>query len=238
MLFSGQVFEYYDIIRVFILSFLELVLSADNALMIALLIHHLSRSQQKKALFIGILSAFVLRILAISFASEMIRFIWVEILGAAYLLFLSIQYFAIKKRKEASLVKGLSLWKTIVLIEVLDLAFALDSIISGLAFIAPFNLPNGFNPKIWILYAGAIIGIAGIRFAAEFLTRLLHIFPRMLPSAYLLIGWIGLQLFLDGFLKMFSINLKALIWVSIAFWLGTFIILGLGFVKKKVKDDI
>ena len=70
---------------------LEGLLSADNAMVLAVLVLGLPKSQQKQALRYGILGAFVFRGLATLLAVYLIELAWVKIVGAGYLLFLVYQ---------------------------------------------------------------------------------------------------------------------------------------------------
>ncbi len=234
----SQTFAVSDAPKILVLGFLEWVLSADNALAIALLVRHLNEDLQKKALFIGIASAFLLRALAITAASFLIHISWVEILGALYLIYLSLRFFVGKKETKEKSSSSISLWKTILLVELIDLVFAVDSILSAFAFIAPYELAGGTNPKLWILYIAAVLGIVSVRFTAEFFTKLLRSYPRLHTSAHLLIGWIGLSLFFDGLFKELGLSLKELSWVQPLFWSGiaALFLLGLTGKNKEASD--
>ena len=82
------------------LIILEGLLSADNALVLAVMVKHLPEKQRKKALFYGLLGAYVFRFIAIGVGVFLIKLWWVKVLGAAYLAWLAIKYF-IDKSKEA-----------------------------------------------------------------------------------------------------------------------------------------
>src|SRR5690625_1229125 len=68
---------------------LEGLLAADNALVLAIMVKHLPEKQRKKALFYGLLGAFVLRFGSLFVISFLVDFWQVQALGAAYLLFRS-----------------------------------------------------------------------------------------------------------------------------------------------------
>ncbi len=87
------------------LIILEGLLSADNALVLAVMVKHLPEKQRKKALFYGLLGAYVFRFIAIGVGVFLIKLWWVKVLGAAYLAWLAIKYF-IDKSKEASNEEG------------------------------------------------------------------------------------------------------------------------------------
>ena len=64
---------------------MEGLLSADNALVLAVMVKHLPHKQRKKALFYGLLGAYFFRFLAIGIGVYLIQIKWVKMLGAAYL---------------------------------------------------------------------------------------------------------------------------------------------------------
>jgi YkoY family integral membrane protein len=164
-----------------------MLLSADNAVVLGLLSNTLPAPLRRKALFIGAFSAFFLRAAALLLVSYLLEYIWLQLLGAAYLFYLSIRYF-IQKGKSAHPAPSHSFWKTVILIELFDLIFAFDSILAGVAFI-------DFQPtKLWIVYIGGMVGLFSMRFAARLFGTLLDRFPRLEMSAYLMIGLIGVKL--------------------------------------------
>jgi predicted tellurium resistance membrane protein TerC len=78
--------EAADLVTVALLVALEGLLSADNAMVLAVLVLSLPKSQQKQALRYGILGAFLFRGLATLLAVYLIELAWVKIVGAGYLL--------------------------------------------------------------------------------------------------------------------------------------------------------
>ncbi len=210
-------FALSDIPRLVTLIFLEMLLSADNAVVLGVLSHSLPPHLRKKALFIGVVSSFFLRAGALLFAIQLLEYSLFQLIGAAYLLYLSIRYW-IRKGKSVHPHPTRSFWKTVVLIELFDLAFALDSIIAGIAFI------DAERSKLWIVYLGGMIGLLGMRYAAAVFTTLLDRFPALEQSAYLMVGWIGIKL---GALY-FGSPLPAPL-----FWSLTLLLFLLGFFRKK-----
>lgn len=187
-----QTFAFSDLPRLFTLAFLELLLSADNAVVLGLIAHTLPVPLRRRALFIGIVSSFFLRAAAILFVAILFENWWIQLLGAAYLLYLSVRYF-IQKGKPASPPSPHSFWKVVLLIELFDLVFALDSIVAGIAFI------DASLSRLWIVYVGGMIGLIGMRFAADLFGRLIDRFPLLERSAYLMVGWIGVKLACSAF---------------------------------------
>jgi len=208
-----MVFEFSDLFLLAALFFIEIALSADNAIVLGVLTHALPAPLRNKALYIGVGSAFFLRAGALFIVSWILSSAWLELLGAAYLLYLALSHFL--KKTSAKPTPPASFWKTVFLIEFFDLAFALDSIIAGVAFIA--------NPsKLWIVYAGGMLGLLTVRYAAHFVSRLIDRFPRLSDCAYLLIILIAVKLALSLFAPM----------PAYIFWPLFALILLFGFLKK------
>src|SRR3982750_615612 len=82
-----------DFLTIGLLVLLEGLLSADNAMVLAVLVLGLPRSEQRKALRYGILGAFAFRSIATLLAVYLIRLFWVKLVGAAYLLYLAYYHF-------------------------------------------------------------------------------------------------------------------------------------------------
>ena len=82
-----------DLLTVALLVALEAMLSADNALVMAVIVLGLPRKMQKKALRQGLVGAFTFRIAATLLAVNLIRLVWVKLLGGLYLLYLTYSHF-------------------------------------------------------------------------------------------------------------------------------------------------
>ncbi|MBL8851517.1 MAG: hypothetical protein JNG89_17670 [Planctomycetaceae bacterium] len=93
-------------------------------------------------------------------------------------------------------------WPTVLVIELTDIAFAVDSILAAIALVGapPANHPKGqFHPKLWVVLVGGMLGVILMRFAAVVFIKLLEKFPRFEQAAYLLVIVIGGKLLGDYF---------------------------------------
>lgn len=236
-----QTFSLIDIPRLFTLTFLEGILSVDNALALALIVRHLPPMERKKALFVGLVSAIILRALGVLSAAYLIQISWIQLAGGAYLIYLAATHLLAsskyKERKEKR--KRPSFWKVVILVELTDFAFAVDSILAGLALIGVHFTPPHLPPKIWIVYFGGIMGIILMRFAARLFISLIERFPGLELGAHLIVGWIGLKLLLEASLKATYPHFTELpIWAGVIFWIGivAFFISSF-FMKKKSQQS-
>lgn len=152
-----------------ILIGLEGLLSADNALVLAVIAKHLPDAQKKRAINYGIMMAFVFRFFAL-FAISFIANVWqVQAIGAAYLLYLGLKHiiqarFGKKNEnvhedtKQESAGKGF--WPTVGKIALADLAFAIDSILAAVALAlglpdSPLGDFGGWTPVNLLSYCSA-----------------------------------------------------------------------------------
>jgi YkoY family integral membrane protein len=155
---------------ILILIVLEMILSADNALILGVLVQKLPVHLRRKALFYGILGAYVLRGLALLFAALVIKLWWVQALGAAYLLYIALKHFL--KPEEAHAPPPLEataaqFWKVVAQVELMDLAFAVDSVLVAVAL----------SDKLWVIYTGVFLGILALRMLASLVVTLLDRYP-------------------------------------------------------------
>jgi YkoY family integral membrane protein len=196
------------------LVLLEGLLSADNALVLAVMVRHLPKHQQKRALRYGIWGAFVFRLIAVIFASILLQFWWLKVLGGLYLLFLAVRHFLGKSAGEESHVKpklGRGFWATVVNVEIADIAFSIDSILAAVAMaeklpphieraVVNVLLVGEVPLRLIIVYIGGVLGIITMRMVAGVFLVLLDRFKGLAEGAYALVAWIGVGLVETGFI--------------------------------------
>jgi YkoY family integral membrane protein len=182
-----------DFVTIGILVILEGLLSADNALVLAILVLALPRAQQERALRYGIIGAFVFRVIAVLLAAYLMRVAWVKLAGGLYLGWLAYAHFA-RSNESRTAVKpavaafGLSaFWATVVRVEMVDLAFSVDSILVAVAL----------SPKLWVVMTGGILGIIMMRLVAGRTIALIRRYPALVDGAFIIIGWVAIKLILD-----------------------------------------
>ena len=234
----GQQFALSDVPTVVTLIFLEGLLSADNALVLAILVQGLPKPLQKKGLLYGLVGAFVLRGIAILIASTLMRYWWIEAGGAAYLLYLAAHHF-IGKASHSRLTdkKPRSFWPTIVIVELTDLAFAIDSILAAVGLVGPPPHREAIHPKLWVIYLGGILGVVMMRFVAGFFLKLLERFERLETAAYLIIAWIAVKLGISAYAHFTEIVLHRVPAIehipAALFWSVMVVLFASGFLPKK-----
>ena len=185
------------------LILIESLLSVDNAAVLATMVLDLPKDQRRKALRYGIIGAYVFRGICLLFASLLIKIWWFKPVGGIYLLGLALKYFLFTKKPTADQTveeelrekegtwlyrKTLGLfghfWATVILVEIMDLAFSIDNVIAA----------NAYTRNIILIWVGVFIGILAMRFVAQGFVRLMEKYPFLNTCAYLVIGILGAKL--------------------------------------------
>jgi len=219
-----------SLIAIGTLIFLEGILSVDNALAMALQVKSLDVSLQRRALLYGMWGAFVLRVVAILGAKWLMSIWWLQLAGAIYLLYLVIAHFAL--RHDTHLYDGKDgsargFWATIAMVELTDAAFAIDSTLVAV----------GMSNHLWVVFTGVALGIVAVRFAATLFVKLLQYCPEIEHVAFMLVGWVAIRLFSEGWEKMSEVVLlrpypehmlpEWIFWTGVAVLAALAVLLGL-----------
>ena len=191
-----------------ILVGLEGILAADNAVVMAVMVKHLPREKQKKALFYGLFGALVFRFIALFLITYLVNVWQIQAIGAAYLLFLSVHHIVKKysangkekKEEKGKNGKSRSFWPTVLKVEIADIAFAIDSMLAAVVLAVTLK-PTGWfqvggidGGQFLVMLLGGLIGVVIMRFAATTFVRLLAQYPGLETSAFLIVGWVGVKL--------------------------------------------
>ena len=204
-----------DLVTILLLVLLEGVLSADNAMVLAIRVLSLPKELQTKALRYGMASAFTFRAAATAAAAYLIALGWVKLVGGLYLLYLSLQHFRHSASgdgesrhhiKPAEPWLGMSpFWATVVKVELTDIVFAIDSILVAVAV----------SDKLWVVITGGILGIVMMRMVIGRLLGLIRRYPVLVDGAFVIIAWVGLKLLLEYAHTLGYVHFEIPKWLSL-----------------------
>jgi YkoY family integral membrane protein len=206
----------------------EGLLSLDNALVLAVLVDHLptdrsyklgpiEMSIQQWALTAGIFGAYFFRTIAIVLGTYLIQFWTLQLLGGGYLLWLGYEHFFASRTERFEVTSyGKGFWATVLKVELMDIAFSIDSILAAL----------GLSKRVWVVLMGGMIGILCMRLVAGVFIRLIERFPLIKHTGYALVALIGYRLVSEvdwvHFNKLFSymgpVGVGVLIVLTVAVW--------------------
>ena len=186
------------------LIILEGLLSADNAIVLAVMVRHLPYKEQKNALIYGLIGALVFRVIAIFLITLLAQYWQIQVLGGLYLLYMAgnhiKEFFDNRKQsdetEETKMPKKQSgFWMTVLKVELTDIAFAIDSIAITLPHISETKI-GGINlGQFSVMVIGGFIGVIIMRYAANAFIKILEKKPGLEIAAFLIVGWVGIKLF-------------------------------------------
>jgi len=159
----------------------NVILSGDNAVVIALAARALPKHQQGKAVFWGAGAAVVLRIVLTWFAAALLRLPYLKILGGLLLLWIGVNLL-IPQDDEADITGHENLFNAIRTILVADLVMSVDNVLAVAA---------AANGDILLLAIGLLLSIPLVIFGASMLMTLMQRYPVIIVFGAAMIGWVA-----------------------------------------------
>ncbi|MBG9388898.1 TerC family protein [Caenimonas aquaedulcis] len=162
---------------------INIILSGDNAVVIALAARSLPPQQQKKAILFGSGAAVVLRIILTVVAAKLLSLPYLQVVGGLLLLWIGIQLLSEEDGEDDGEVKEYgSLGAAIRTILIADLVMSLDNVIAVAA---------AAKGSTVLLILGLAISIPLVIFGATLMVKLMERFPIIVVLGAGLIGWVG-----------------------------------------------
>ncbi|MEQ1776758.1 MAG: TerC family protein [Burkholderiales bacterium] len=172
------------------ITLINIVLSGDNAVVIALAARSLPAHQQKQAIMWGAGAAVVMRIILTIIAVELLKWPYLKIIGAVLLFWIAIKLL-VPEHDDENVESSDNLMKAIKTILIADLVMSLDNVI-GVAAAAKGNTT--------LLIIGLAISIPLVIFGATLLMKVMERWPIIITIGAGLLGWVaGEMLMTDPF---------------------------------------
>lgn len=184
---------------VLVILLLEIILSFDNAAVLATMVKDLPRDRQDKALRYGILGAYLFRGIALVLVDSILSIWWLKPIGGAYLIYMCLSHFWKKSNKDEEEPQketqdrwiyrytiGMfgAFWSTVIAVEFMDIVFSIDNIFAVVAY----------SDNVILICLGVFIGILAMRYVAKYFVVLMERFPVLESSAFIVIGLLGIKL--------------------------------------------
>ena len=160
----------------------NIVLSGDNAVVIALAARSLPPHQQKQAIFWGAGAAVAMRIVLTIIAVELLRWPWLKLIGAVLLLWIAVKLLLPEDGDEGDIESSENLWAAIKTILIADLVMSLDNVIAVAA---------AAKGSIVLLILGLAISIPLVVFGATMLMKIMDRYPVIITIGAGLLGWVA-----------------------------------------------
>ncbi|SDE83330.1 TerC family protein [Sporomusa acidovorans] len=161
------------------ITLINLILSGDNAVVIALASRNLPHDQRKKAVLWGSAGAVVLRILLTMIAAFLLKIPYVQFLGGIALVYIAVNLLG-DEHKEVACEGAESFWEAIKIIIFADLIMSLDNVlaIAGVA-----------NGHIGLLIFGLALSVPLVVFGSQMLMKLMDRYPIIIYLGAAILAW-------------------------------------------------
>lgn len=161
---------------------INIILSGDNAVVIALAARSLPPHQQKKAIVFGSGAAVVLRIALTVVAAHLLQLSFLQVVGGLLLLWIGVQLLSEEEEEEGDAKTSGGLMAAVRTILLADLVMSLDNVIAVAAAAKGNDL---------LLLLGLAISIPLVIFGSTLMIKLMDRFPIIVTLGAALIGWVG-----------------------------------------------
>lgn len=184
---------------------IDLLLSGDNAVVIALACRQLPAKQRKVGIWLGASAAIGLRIIFALVVTYLLLVPYLKIVGGLLLLWIAVKLAVGEEEAHADIDGGTSLWQAVRTIAIADAVMSLDNVIAIAA-------ASRGHPELFIF--GLLLSIPLIIMGAQFLTTIIQRFPILIWLGAGLLGWIAAEMILGDIavLRWLEVNMPT--WVK------------------------
>ena len=161
---------------------INILLSGDNAVVIALACRNLPDKLRRQGVLWGVLGAVVLRIVLTFFAMTLLAYPWIKLVGAVLLVWIGIRLIVGEEHAEHQVRASERLMSAVWTILLADLVMSLDNVMAVTA------VAKG---SLTLIVFGLAISIPLVVFGSQIIMRLIERFPLLVPSGGGLLGYIA-----------------------------------------------
>ncbi len=165
----------------------NILLSGDNAVVIALAARSLPDHQRNKAIFLGSAAAIVLRVVLTVFAVQLLQFPYLKIIGAIALFWIGVQLLLPEDDNEDGIKSSEHLWAAVRTILIADLVMSVDNVLA-VAAAADSGPPES---RLLLLIIGLGMSIPLIIFGSQLLMKVMERYPVIITLGAALLGFVA-----------------------------------------------
>ena len=164
---------------------INIILSGDNAIVIALACRSLLPRQRVIGIVLGAGAAVVLRILFTVVVQQLLDVPWLKLVGGLVLLWIAVKLLLGEESDEESVKSGANIWEAVRIVAIADIVMSLDNVLAIAA-------AAGGNTNLIVF--GLVISVPLVVFGATVLTWLLDRLPLLVWAGAALLGWVAGEL--------------------------------------------
>lgn len=177
-------------LAVFKIIGINIILSGDNAVVIALACRGLPPAQRKAGILLGAGAAVVLRIIFTVLVQYLLGVPWLKLTGGILLLWIAIKLLTGDEHGDDKVASGSSLFEAVKIVAIADIVMSLDNVLAIAA--AAESAPA--DQRLWLIILGLIISIPLVVAGSTLIMNLLARFPILVWAGAALLGWVAGEL--------------------------------------------
>jgi YjbE family integral membrane protein len=206
---------------------INIILSGDNAVVIALACRGLPARQRKIGIMLGAGAAVVLRIIFTVLVQYLLGVPWLKVAGGLLLLWIAVKLLMGDDHDEDSVASGSSLFEAVKIVAIADIVMSLDNVLA-IAAAAESALPE---QRMWLIILGLVISIPLVVAGSTLIMGLLSRFPILVWAGAALLGWVAGELIAtEPVIAPYIQNLVSILGTTEKFILRSFEAAGAGIV--------
>ena len=164
---------------------IDIVLSGDNAVVIALACRNLSLEQRKKGIFWGVAGAVTLRVALTVFAALVMGLPWLKLAGGLLLLWIAVKLMLPEDEEGHDIEPSAHLWGAVKTIVVADFVMSLDNVIA---------VAGAAHGSLLLLLFGLAVSIPLIVWSSQLILHWMERFPVIVLFGAGLLGYVAGQM--------------------------------------------
>jgi YjbE family integral membrane protein len=214
---------YNYLLPVLQIIWINILLSGDNAVVIALACRSLPDQQRNKAIVAGALAAVGLRIVFTLLTTQLLGLPYVKLIGGLLLFYIAIKLL-IPEDEDPNVAAHDSLWKAIQTIAIADVVMSIDNVIA-IAAVAKGD---------WgLIIFGLIVSIPLVIFGSQLIMKVMHRFPVVVWLGAALLGFVAAEILIEDTTIAYLFAGKYAHWIAEA--VGVFIVVFVGYLFRRKK---
>jgi hypothetical protein len=206
----------------FQISIINILLSGDNAVVIALACRNLPAKQAKTAFMIGAVGAIVIRTGLTTFAAFLLTIPYIELIGSVLLLWIGVKLF-VADDEEGDVKSSENFWDAVKIIVIADIVMSLDNVL-GMAAAA--------KGHVGLLILGLVLTVPLILFSSALVMKLMDRFPIFITLGATLLGYVAGEMAIEDPAVKTYIDTHAAYLHYVSPIAGALFVLGIGKMMK------
>jgi YjbE family integral membrane protein len=161
---------------------IDLVLAGDNAIVIAVAVGMLPKSQRLKGSAFGAGVAVVLRAILTFFVSQLLQIKFLKLIGGAVILWIAVKLFVEGGGEESLEKEAKSICQAIKLIVIADITMSTENVLA---------VAGASHGNLFLIFFGLALSIPFVVFSSNLLARLMDKYPIIIPLGAAVLGRVG-----------------------------------------------